>query len=351
MQIATPDDPIWQEAYEQLPAAQRDVFHAPGFAKACAAGLYQDHQVRCAIETDAPNGPIIYPFVERELGPMAPWSDTAQSLRDATGLYGRGGVVCASPAVDDLGSFHAELADHFQQRRIITSFDRYHPVLRNQAASDPRTEVRETGDFVVVSLAPDMEAIEASYKGKQRNTLRKAERFGVSVEFDDTGQSLDAFLEIHADTMKRQSAGAFYYFPRSFYETLLRELPENTLFANAYYEDEIVSMDLILYQGPYAHLFLSGTLPEHLDKSPNTKLKHESFRYLKERGVEHYLLGGGHKGQDGVYKYKRSFAPADATPSLIGCTVFGDDAYRELNREFEQRGALTCKDRFQFYEA
>ena len=348
MRIATPDDPAWQDAYQQLPLGKRDVFHSPGFAKACAAGLYENDTVLCAIETKSRSGQVIYPFVERELGPMIPWSETAQSLRDTTGLYGRGGPICSAEGA--LESFHDQLAEYFRERSIITSFDRYHPVLQNEHAAAPNTEIRETGDFVIISLAPDMETIEAHYKGKQRNTLRKSERAGVTVEFDRNDNGLDDFLRVYAATMKRQSAGDFYSFPRSFYEALFEQLPNNILLANGRVDGAIVSSDLILYEVPYAHLFLSGTSPEHLGVSPNTKVKHESFRYLREMGITHYLLGGGHNPDDGVYKYKRSFDPNGHAPSLVGCAIHAGDAYNQLNQEFALRGQRTCAQRFQFYE-
>ncbi len=350
MRILQPEDDDWLESYLRVPVGKRDVFYSPGFAKACAIGLYPAAKVLCAIQQNNENI-ILYPFVERELAQMVPWSATAQSLRDTTGLYGRGGILCNGCSEQDLKTFRSQLAEYFRERHVVSSFDRYHPVLQNEDAAEPNTQVRDIGSFVVVPIAADMATIKANYRGKQRTTLRKAERAGVTVEFEKGCSShLSEFLEIHAATMHRNSAEGFYFFPKSFYESLIENQPCNVLFAYGLLDNEIVTSDLVLVEPPYAHLFLSGTLPAYLDKSPNTKLKHETIRYLQQSGCDYYLLGGGHRPDDGVFRYKRSFAPNGGVPSLIGCTVRLTEQYEELHREFVKRKGPGLSDRFQFYE-
>ena len=54
---------------------------------------------------------------------------------------------------------------------------------------------------------------------------------------------------------------------------------------------------------------------------PNDLLKHETIRWLRDAGKRAYVLGGGYGADDGIYRYKKAFAPhgdhAFSTQSLV----------------------------------
>ena len=147
--------------------------------------------------------------------------------------------------------------------------------------------------------------------------------------------------------MDRNSAKHFYYFDACFFETLADELRGNFFFIYASINGEVVSCELALFEGHYAHSFLGGTTQLALPLAANQLLKRDLVRELKLRGCRHFLLGGGVRADDGIERYKRAYAPSGALPSRVGGRVFDADAMAVLRRSPD---AVVNPRRFQFYD-
>ena len=65
-------------------------------------------------------------------------------------------------------------------------------------------------------------------------------------------------------------------------------------------------------------------------KRPNDLLKHEVATWALNNGKDYYVLGGGYEGEDGIYRYKRAFAPEGLRPFRTWRAVIDDDAYAAL---------------------
>lgn len=346
--ILTPDNPAWGVLFERLPPEQRDVFYTPSFARLCQETLNRQDEVLCAA-LESEDSVVLYPFAKRDLGRLTPFPEFSGRY-DITGLYGRGGLVSAQATQEILNRFHAVLADYCQANAIICGFDRYHPVIANDASASPETRVMDIGGFVVVDLRPDLDAIHESFKSSVRKDLRKAERNEVRCfdEADDT--HLKDFLDIYHATMARNAASEFYYFTAEYFATLCRTIPGQFHFFYAVAGQQIVSCELVLLHGKYAHSFLGGTRREALPLSANPMLKWEIIRTLKARGCEYFLLGGGTQPDDGIFQFKKAYAPEGVLPSRIGGTIWDQDAYQQLREAMTAAGVAIPEKRFQFYD-
>ena len=346
--ILTPDDPAWVALFDRLPAEQRDVFYTPSFARLCQETLNRDDQVRCAVLASG-EAVVLYPFARRDLGRLTPFPEFAGRY-DITGLYGRGGLVSANATPEILAEFHAAMRDYCQANAIMCGFDRYHPVIANEAQASPETRVMDIGGFVVVDLRPELEAIQASFKPSVRKDIRKAERNEVRC-FDESGDAhLQDFLDIYHATMARNAASEFYYFSAEYFAALCRAIPGQFQFFYAVADDRIVSCELVLLHGKYAHSFLGGTRREALPLSANPMLKWEIIRTLKARGCDYFLLGGGTHPDDGIFQFKKAYAPEGVLPSRIGGTIWDHDTYRQLREAMTAAGVAIPQNRFQFYD-
>jgi CelD/BcsL family acetyltransferase involved in cellulose biosynthesis len=346
--ILTPDDPAWGALFDRLPAEQRDVFYTPSFAQLCQQTLNRDQEVLCAaLESD--EGVVLYPFARRDLGRLTGFEEFS-GRHDITGLYGRGGLVASNTAPQLLSEFHAALADYCHTNGIVCGFDRYHPVIANDGYADPATKVMDIGGFVVVDLRLELEAIQESFKSSVRKDLRKAERNEIRC-FDEADDAhLAAFLDIYHGTMARNSASEFYYFSAEYFTTLCRTIPGQFHFFYAEAGGEIVSCEVVLLHGKYAHSFLGGTRREALPLAVNPMLKWEIIRTLKARGCEYFLLGGGTQPDDGIFQFKKAYAPEGVLPSRIGGTIWDQDTYRQLREAMTAAGVAIPQNRFQFYD-
>ncbi len=346
--ILKPESAEWTELFSRLPGEQQDIFYAPSFARLCQGTLNQADEVLCAAMSSG-DGVMLYPFVKRDLGKLTGLHDF-DGFFDMTSLYGRGGVVTSDTAVDRLHLFHATMAEYCHENAIVCGFDRFHPVIGNDAYVASATKVMDVGGFVVVDMRPEMAAIENSFKPSVRKDLRKAERNGITCIAESDGRHLRDFLQIYYHTMQRNLAAEFYYFSEAYFAALEKNMPKQFHFFYAMAEGEIVSCELVLHHGKYCHSFLGGTKREALPLCANPMLKREIIRYLKERGCQYFLLGGGTHPDDGIFNFKKAYAPDGVLPSRIGGTIWDDSTYERIRSAMSSAGVAIPTNRFQFYD-
>jgi lipid II:glycine glycyltransferase (peptidoglycan interpeptide bridge formation enzyme) len=192
-----------------------------------------------------------------------------------------------------------------------------------------------------------------SFDQKVRKNVKKATRNGLSVKIDETGAYLSDFLRIYESTMQRREAGSSYYFPREFFESIQRDLPGQFAYMHACLEDEIVSTELILVSQSSSYSFLGGTDSSYFDLRPNDFLKYEIIRWSKSRGLKNFVLGGGAAPNDGIERYKRSFAPSGTVDFHTGHRILMPDAYEQLValREVELSSDKELASKTEFFPA
>ena len=334
--------------FERLPLDQQDVFYAPSFARLCQKTLNQHDEVLCAAMS-SDSGVLLYPFVKRNLGKLTGFAEYS-GYCDITGLYGRGGGVGTADALKDATPFHAAMAEYCREKSIVCGFDRYHPVIGNDVRAAPNVRIMETGGFVVVDMRPEMDMIENSFKQSVRKDMRKAERNGITCFAESSSDHLKEFMDIYFHTMGRNSASEFYYFSENYFASVAKEIPGQFHYFYAVAGNDIVSCELVLHHGKYCHSFLGGTKKEALPLSVNPMLKREIIRFLKTRGCEYFLLGGGSKPDDGIFNFKKAYAPEGVYPSRIGGMIWDEVTYEKLRATMLASGKHVPADRFQFYD-
>ena len=223
-------------------------------------------------------------------------------------------------------------------------------MLENHKLVSPYTEVIEVGEFVVVDLRPSIEKIESNFRYSMRKAINKGYRAGVTVETSENIDQLNAFIDIYHQTLDKNIAKPFYYFPNSFYKILAREFSGHFVFYYGLIDGEIVTCELVLLSQKFAHSYLGGSCPKGLSASANQILKREIIRDLKRRGCQYFLLGGGQNPNDGVYRYKLAYAPYGARRSFVGGTIFLPDNYSALRTSMLKNKDPMALNRFQFYD-
>jgi len=346
--ILKPDGPEWGALFESLPLDQQDIFYSPSFARLCKNTLNQEDEVLCATMTSEV-GVVLYPFVKRNLARLTGFSSFA-GLYDITSLYGRGGIVGSVAALTDTTPFHSAMAVYCRESAIVCGFDRFHPVIANDVCAAPDAKIMEIGGFVVVDMHPEIDAIENAFKQSVHKDLRKAERNGITCFCESNGDHLKEFLDIYYHTMGRNSAAEFYYFSEEYFAALGKEIPGQFHFFYAVAGDDIVSCELVLHHGKYCHSFLGGTKREALPLCANPILKREIIRFFKGRGCEYFLLGGGAKPDDGIFNFKKAYAPEGVLPSRIGGMIWNHQAYEQLKEDMSSACVAIPANRFQFYD-
>jgi hypothetical protein len=143
--------------------------------------------------------------------------------------------------------------------------------------------------------------------------------------------------------MDRREANARYYFDRDFFRAI-HAMGGSFTYFHALLQGQVISTELVLLSARRAYSFLGGTRAEHFSARPNDLLKYRVMAWSKDTGREAYVLGGGFGGNDGIFRYKQSFAPDGTVPFFTGRRVLDATAYAQLVDARSHAGASRAAD-------
>ena len=305
---------------------QREVYAHPSYVK-----LYTD-DTSCAlcVSYQSSEGNVLYPFILRDLTAEPFWSPGIGPAADIITPYGYGGPFVwghqDSECVADL--FWPQFGEWAIQRTIVSEFVRF--TLFPQTVLQYPGQKEEKLQNIVRTLDLDQNELLMDFKHKVRKNVKKAVRSGVEIEVDPDGRRLDEFLRIYRHTMDRRGASRTYYFPRDYFERLQRELAGQFCYFHALDRGEPVSTELVLMSAENVYSFLGGSYDHASDLRPNDLLKYEIILWAKNQNKRRFVLGGGYRPGDGIYRYKHAFAPNGCVPFYVGWRVFRGDLYDQF---------------------
>ncbi|MER3423097.1 MAG: methicillin resistance protein, partial [Nitrospiraceae bacterium] len=289
------------------------------FARSCDKAL-------CAALGGAGGG-ILFPFILRPLAAER-WAGETSSFYDISTPYGYGGPFAWGHTDGDY--FWREFDNWAESMNVVSLFARLSLFPEQMIPFKGGIEVR--GRNIVRTLTLDSCALWMDYRHCVRKHIKVAQRAGLEVEPDFTGEKLEGFLAIYYSTMTRRNAEDSYFFPKEFFQRILTHLSGQFVFFHTLHKGKSVSTELVLLSRGHIYSFLGGTLSEAFEFRPNNLLKHAIIEWGREQGLKSYVLGGGYRDQDGIYRYKLSFAPTGEVPFRFGKKVYDQKAYEELVR-------------------
>lgn len=302
-----------------------DVFFKTAYGK-----LYNEvEKGECkTFEYQTESGTVRITYIKRPV----PWIIDGKQYFDAITPYGYGGPITieGNTTPDLVNGFYKAWEKQCYNEDIVAEFVRFHLFDNTEFRKAFPGEVLNVSGNVVRSLLLDMEDIWMEFEHKVRKNVKKAQRNGLVVTTDANGEQLEAFLDIYYRTMDRNKAQTFYSFDKSFFQSIVSDLPGHYMFFHVWKDDVIVSTELVLYSEEYVYSFLGGTLEKYYPIRPNDLLKYELIKWSKETGHKVFILGGGYDGNDGIYRYKKAFAPGDDIPFYVGRKVWNQDVYEKL---------------------
>jgi hypothetical protein len=321
----------WQYYLKQLPIDQRDIYYTPEYYK-----IYEelgDGKATCFVykyeECIA-----LYPFLLNCVNDIGYNLD--KRYYDIQGAYGYNGVITNSNSNLFINKFYNVFTDFCQSNNIIAEFTRFNPVLGNNKFSHYLNPLN-TMSNVIVNLTQD-NIEKDSYEYSTRKNINKAKKnnlIAYKINPDQfTNDYLSEFLKIYYETMKRNDAHKYYYFPISFFNNITHYLKNNYCFYFVNFKSTIISTELVLYGDEISYSFLGGTLNEFFQYRPNDFLKNFIIQDLKKGGLKFFCLGGG---EEGVLKFKKSFAKNGIHPFFIGRKIHNPTVYDNIIGQWETK--------------
>jgi len=309
-----------------------DLFHDPYFDEAYVSLYLREEEKLFRFEYCSGGEKFSTLSIKRPISRIGTVS-IDEKYYDLESAYGYGGYLFTT----ENENFRAEALEayrkHCEEEKIVAEFIRFHPFISYTS------ELRHFFDFfaedrptVVVDSTLEKEARWQLYSQKVRRKLRKCERTLTFSESDD----LETFYNLYTETMRRNGASAFYFFPKSYFERLLN-LPNTRLLAVSDHE-EIVSMSFALFGKDIAHAHLSANHSEKMRLNGNYLLFDNLFDYAKEAGCQYTFIGGGRTNisEDSLLRFKRQFGSFEL-PFYIAGRIFDHERYTRYTSLWEEQ--------------
>jgi len=303
----------WLDHWKRWPG--REVWAHPDYVRLFAL---EADRVFCATVRTSTGG-VLYPVIVRPIS-SEPWGKGEARACDLTTAYGYGGPFAWNFTEREAMGFWSQFDSWARARGAMTEFARLSLFPEQMVLF--HGEILDRGPNVVRPLVVSDDELWANYDGKVRKNVKRARKEGVIVEIDPLGLRLDDFISVYESTMNRREALSQYFFLRTFFESIISDLPGQFFFLHAIAGGKVIASDLILVSVENAYYYLGGTLAEAYSMRPNDLLQHENFRYCRDRGLKRCILGGGYRPDDGVLRFKRSFAPGGQRPFRIGVKTY-----------------------------
>lgn len=182
---------------------------------------------------------------------------------------------------------------------------------------------------VIRSLELPLDDMLMDFEHKVRKSIKKAGRAELEIEIDHNGKRLEDFLEIYYGTMARANAKGDYYYSKEFFNCL-NKMKGNYVYFHVLFKNQVISTELVLYGNENCYSFLGGTNRDYFNLGANNFLKFEIIKWAQEKNLKNFILGGGYGAEDGIFKYKKSFAPNGLYDFYIGKKIFNEQKYKLL---------------------
>jgi hypothetical protein len=328
------DRQAWLQQWRQWPAAE--VFAHPDYVQLFARPG-QDRAMCAHATTRA--GCVLYPLLLRDLSAERVWTPDLGPAADITTPYGYGGPFCwGGEQREELGQFFWRYFQSWaDQHHIVSEFVRF-SLFPQQLLPYPgqRTETQQN---VVRSLEIDEEALWMDMRHKVRKNVKRARASSVEVVRDASGERFEDFRRIYHATLDRRDAERGYYFADEFFQAIHQRLQGQFMYFHALLDGRVVSTELVLVSKSNVYSFLGGTDSQAFEHRPNDLLKFEIMRWARGAGKLRFVLGGGRLPEDGVFRYKETFAPHGLVPFFTGRRILDAAQYARLAA---RREALAC---------
>lgn len=321
VRVLAAEDPEGRSAWADLwERAGREPFGHPGYVELFCSG---DERAICVANSRG----AYMPLIVRQLREVA----SGATGEDVISPYGYGGPFTPTP--DAAEGFLDLLADWSETRGLASVYGRMSLDLnvRQSPIERPGRRLVHTSSNVRVDLTRSYEEVWKAFEHKVRKNVNKARRAGCTVD-SSSSMNVDEFHSVYAATMARRDAAVRYRFSIDFFHRLSLLPIEARYYTVRDSDGEAISVEAVLCSESSCFSYLGGTLASAFPMAPNDLLKAQVVSDFAGGKKSWYVLGGGYAPDDGIFRYKRSFAPGGVVPYYTFRCVSSPDLYARTAR-------------------
>jgi len=185
----------------------------------------------------------------------------------------------------------------------------YDSPLSHQVLASLGYELEPKWEFDV-HLAPGIDAIWASFEGRRRTDIRKAEKLGVTTSVENTAAAVRLAFEFHGRSMQRRGAAADGVGQEA--DLAARHLLTSQcvdVFVS-YQDGSPINAALFGHFNKAAYYLVSGSSDQGNRSCGPVHLLWTALKVYRERGAVRLNLGGAAEHEATLHKFKSAFHPA-----------------------------------------
>ena len=307
------DSKVWNSLVDS--AGVPDVYYRPGYVRAYG-GIGHGKAVGVLVETRAVRA--LFPLLLKPLNTLS--FAPKEPGFDAASAYGYGGLLLLDGARTLAGNQPSELLAGLREwcieNQIVAAHIRLHPVLHQAnwfaGSLDEGLHLHLAGPTVAIDLRrwhSETASIATLDKGRRSdlNYARRRLRITWASEGTMLGEDLQSFRALYEARMTELEASDYYHFPTEYYSLLAQGLGGRLEVATARLDDHPVGAALFMIDKVMAHYHLSATNDLGRNNKATTLIINAAAERVRSHGCERLHLGGGVRGEDKLFAFKRSF--------------------------------------------
>ena len=297
--LTTSNADRWDETLEEI--GEYDFFHLAAFHKLCEMSGEGSPVMPVYREDDHI---MAFPLLIRDIELQG----NSTGLKDATSVPGLAGPIASSQTpVDVINKFHQELQDYFEQNNIVAVYSRLNPLFNQPELLEGYGEVVEIGITQSIDLTPPPEDQYMRYRRSHKYEIKRLKDKGFICDRSGV-EYLDDFIRIYYETMKRLGAEEGYFHDKSYFEYIMREMPDISHLFICRDGENVASAVLCMHCKGIIQLFLAGTTADYIRLSPSKLMYNTVREWGNEIGARVLHMGGSIGGRkDSLYEFKMGF--------------------------------------------
>ncbi len=157
-----------------------------------------------------------------------------------------------------------------------------------------------------IDLSRPEDEILKSFSSKTRYNIRLAQKHGVEVKIDNSDKAFEKYLELTAETNKRQG---FYSHTPKYHKLMWKNLKGKIAnLLTATYKNEIISTWVLFNNDNFLYYPYGASTDKHKEVMANNLMMWEAIKLGKKLGLKTFDLWGREEGK-GFTKFKEGYNP------------------------------------------
>lgn len=235
--------------------------------------------------------------------------------------------------------FFKEFENYCKDNNIISGFIRLHPFIKNYEYFQ---EVIKGNKFLYIelfNLSETEEEIKQNLEKSNRNSINKAIREGVIISIKNDDETIKEFHKIYTANMGGKDTNKRYFHPIEFFKALRDCLKENFSLYIAEYNNKIIGGAIFIHGYNFFHYFRASALKEYSKYCPSNLILYQAILNAKKNNYKIFVLGGGNRENDSLYKFKSKFSELAAN-SYCKKFIYDKKNYEKLTKIKKQKNEI-----------